>query len=70
MIKRIVIASLLVVLSGTGISAAVAVMHAQSGLEDAEELLAHQLWPQARERLADYLWLHPNDAQARILLAE
>jgi tetratricopeptide (TPR) repeat protein len=43
---------------------------AHGGRAEAGELLAHQLWPQARQRLNDYLWLYPGDGEARLLLAE
>jgi tetratricopeptide (TPR) repeat protein len=68
--KRVAIAVLLVVMFGAGLPAAWAVIRAQGGYRAAEELLAHELWPQARERLASYLWLYPGDAQARMRMAE
>ncbi len=70
MSKRIVVMVLLVVSLGVGVPTAVAVIRAQTGLHAAQELLAHQLWPQARERLASYLWLHPRDGMAQLLMAE
>ena len=70
MTKRIIVGILLVLAAGTGLYATVVVVRAQSGLKAGQELLAHQLWPQAREKLSRYLWLHPNDAPARILMAE
>jgi tetratricopeptide (TPR) repeat protein len=45
-------------------------LRAHTGRSAAEELFEHELWPQARERLAGYLWLYPHDAPARLLLAE
>jgi tetratricopeptide (TPR) repeat protein len=68
--KRIVVIVLLLAIVGVGVPAAVAVVRAQTGLDSAQELVAHQLWPQARNRLASYLWLHPQDGQARLLMAE
>ena len=68
--KRTVAIVLLVVIFGVGVPAAVPVIRAQTGYRAAEELLAYQLWPQARQRLASYLWLHPHDGKARLLMAE
>src|SRR5688500_1914240 len=68
--RRVVIAILLVAIIAAGVPAAWAVIHAHTGYRAAEELAQHQLWPQARARLASYLWLHPGDAQARLLLAD
>jgi len=68
--KRVILAVLLITAFGAGVPTAVAVIHAHSGYRAAQELLAHRLWPQARERLASYLWLHPSDGQARLLMAE
>ena len=43
---------------------------AHRGLQNGRELLAFELWPQARQRFNEYLWLHPRDDEARFLLAE
>jgi tetratricopeptide (TPR) repeat protein len=68
--KRVLAAVVLATALAACAPFALAVYRAQSGLGDAQELMAHQLWPRARERLAAYLWLHPGDAQARMLMAE
>lgn len=68
--RRVVLVVLLMAVLGIAAPAAVVVIRAQTGYGAGEELLAHQLWPQARERLASYLWLHPHDAQARLLMAD
>jgi tetratricopeptide (TPR) repeat protein len=68
--KRILAIVLLVVIVGVALPTGVVVIRAQSGFSAAQGLLAYQLWPQARERLASYLWLHPHDGQARLLMAE
>lgn len=70
MIKRIILGVVLVLAGGAGLYAAVVVVRAQSGLRAGQRMLAHQLWPQARGQLSRYLWLHPNDARARVLMAE
>jgi tetratricopeptide (TPR) repeat protein len=43
---------------------------AQRGLITGTELVEQGLWGQARPALRRYLWLHPSDASARLLLAE
>jgi tetratricopeptide (TPR) repeat protein len=68
--KRVLLATLLILALGAGVPTAVVVIRAQSSYSAAEELLAHQLWPQARQRLASYLWLHPQDGPARLLMAD
>ncbi len=70
MTKRIIVSILLVLGAGVALYATVIVVRAQFGLNAGQELLAHQLWPQARKQLSRYLWLHPKDASARILMAE
>jgi tetratricopeptide (TPR) repeat protein len=68
--RRVLAAALLVLTLVVAVPAATVAYRAQTGLRDAQELLAHQLWPQARERLASYLWLHPDDGQALLMMAE
>ena len=68
--KRIVLAALAAALLAAALPAALALYRAHSGYRDAEEMFAHQLWPQAREKLESYLWLHPSDGRARLLMAE
>jgi tetratricopeptide (TPR) repeat protein len=68
--KRIAIAVFVVALLAAGTSVATAVIRAHCGYRAAEHFVAHHLWPQARERLESYLWLHPNDGQARLLMAD
>jgi tetratricopeptide (TPR) repeat protein len=68
--KRIAVVVLLAALVALGLPAAIAVIYAQNGFRVAQELAAHQLWPHARERLGSYLWLHPNDGHALLLMAE
>ena len=68
--KRVLLIVLLATALIAGVPGVAALIRAQSGLDAARDLLAHQLWPQARQRLAGYLWLHPHDAQARLLMAE
>ena len=70
MIRRVFIAVLLVGALGAALAAALTLIRAQTGLEGGKELLAHELWPQARQRLSAYLWLHPADPEARFLMAE
>src|SRR5687767_4096358 len=50
--RRVLVTALLVLAVAVAVPAAAVVYRAQTGLRDARELLAHQLWPQARERLA------------------
>src|SRR5688572_27338892 len=68
--KRVILAVLLGAALVAGVPGVAALIRAQTGLDASRDLLAHQLWPQARQRLAGYLWLHPHDAQARLLMAE
>jgi len=70
MIRRVIIALLIVFAIAALAPAGVVVIHAHTGLADAKDLLAHQLWPQARQRLTSYLWLHSRDWEAHVLLAE
>ena len=70
MSKRLIVGILLFLGGGAGLYATVIVVRAQSGLNAGQELLDHQLWPQAREQLSRYIWLHPSDARARMLMAE
>jgi tetratricopeptide (TPR) repeat protein len=67
--KRIAIV-VVAALAAVGLPTGAAVIHVQNGLRAAQELNAHQLWRQARQRLGWYLWLHPNDGQALLQMAE
>jgi tetratricopeptide (TPR) repeat protein len=68
--RRLAIAIVLVLLLVAGVPTALAVIHAQRGYLAAEELMQQELWPQARDRLQWFLWLHPGDVQARLLLSD
>lgn len=68
--KRIAIIALAVVLLGACAALGAVLVYSHMGLRAAEDLLAHELWPQARERLHDYVWLHPDNDRANLLLAE
>ena len=50
--------------------AAVTWVRAQSGLRKAEQLAGYGLWDGARQQLKSYLWLHPRDGRARMMMAE
>jgi len=45
-------------------------LRAQRGFSIAADLTERGLWAQARPPLERYLWLHPSDDQARLLMAE
>ncbi|MFQ5733774.1 MAG: hypothetical protein ACE5KM_17695 [Planctomycetaceae bacterium] len=45
-------------------------IRAHRGLSAAKESIRRRHWPRARQQLERYLWLHPHDSQARILMAE
>lgn len=44
--------------------------HVHQGRQRAGEMMKHELWEYARAELDRYLWLHPNDHAARLMLAE
>lgn len=68
--SRRITGALCVVLAIAGLYGTIVVLRAHSGLHTGQDLLDHQLWPQAREHFVRYLWLHPNDARVRMLMAE
>jgi tetratricopeptide (TPR) repeat protein len=43
---------------------------ADRSLDEARRLAKHGLWPEVRASLGRYVWVHPNDAEARLLFAE
>ncbi len=59
----------LVALAAAGIGTFVLV-RAQRGFGAAKSALRQHHWDEARRQLDRYLWLHPDNAQARLLLAE
>lgn len=50
--------------------AAVMLVRSRSGLRKAEQLAGYGLWDAARTELNSYLWLHPRDGKARLMMAE
>ena len=70
MIKRWLVWALSSLIVVVILFTAAEVLVAQRGLDTGRELMAFELWPQAREKLKNYLWLHPRDGEAQFLMAE
>ncbi|MCR4415354.1 MAG: hypothetical protein NUV77_23320, partial [Thermoguttaceae bacterium] len=43
---------------------------AERGLSEARGMAKYGLWPEVRQALDRYLWLHPHDAPSHLLYAE
>ena len=67
--KTVIRCAVVIGLIALGVASSV-LFRAHRGLSAAETSVRHQDWPQARHQLERYLWLHPNDSQARSLMAE
>jgi hypothetical protein len=70
MSKRVVLGGMLLLLAVATVVVSFVAFRAHSALDTGRELLAHQLWPQARYSLAQHLWLYPHNADAQMLMAE
>ncbi|HND56438.1 MAG TPA: hypothetical protein PLV92_28665, partial [Pirellulaceae bacterium] len=62
-------AILLLAVTIVGLSVAL-LWRAHTGFARGKQLLSFELWPDARVELGRYLWLHPSDANARVMIAE
>jgi tetratricopeptide (TPR) repeat protein len=60
----------LVAVVGVGLAACGAWLWAESGRSEARALAKYGLWPEVRQALDKYLWLHPRDFPSRLLYAE
>lgn len=67
--KSKVVRGLIVVFIAFAVWIAYELTQMQSGLAKATELARFGLWGRARSALQGYLFLHPGDAEARLLMA-
>lgn len=65
-LRRVAVGAVLAAVAGLSL----AMVYVQGSRAKAEDLARHGLWPPARRHLQRYLWLHPRDGQARLLMAE